>query len=75
MQNRSLLWIFIILLTLSVGYLLSFSFISKSYESVVFQAVEESITDELVKGELLKNYGDTMVVADSLRGAEVLKVS
>jgi len=36
---------------------------------VVFQAVEESITDELVKGELLKNYGDTMVVADSLRGA------
>ena len=69
MQNRSLLWIFIILLTLSVGYLLSFSFISKSYENVVFQAVEESITDELVKGELLKNYGDTMVVADSLRGA------
>ena len=68
MQNRSLLWIFIILLTLSVGYLLSFSFISKSYENVVFQAVEESITDELVKGELLKNYGDTMVVADSLRG-------
>jgi len=33
----------------------------------VFQAVEESITDELVKGELLKNYGDTMVVADSIR--------
>ncbi|MEN9943122.1 MAG: hypothetical protein RLZZ91_1123 [Bacteroidota bacterium] len=69
MQNRSLLWIFIILLTLSVAYLLSFSFISKSYENVVFQAVEESITDDLVKGELLKNYGDTMVVADSLRGA------
>jgi hypothetical protein len=69
MQNRSLLWIFIILLTLSVAYLLSFSFISKSYENVVFQAVEETITDDLVKGELLKNYGDTMVVADSLRGA------
>ena len=34
---------------------------------MVFQAVEESITDELVKGELLKNYGDTMVVADSIR--------
>jgi SecD/SecF fusion protein len=47
MQNRSLLWIFIILLTLSVAYLLSFSFIAKNYENTVKQAVLASLGDSI----------------------------
>ena len=47
MQNRSLLWVFILLLTLSVGYMLSFSWIVRDYEATVKQAVLEQIGDSI----------------------------
>ncbi|MFM7722870.1 MAG: hypothetical protein ACKO7C_07685, partial [Bacteroidota bacterium] len=51
MQNRSLLWVFILLLTLSVGYMLSFSWIVRDYEATVKQAVLEQIGDSIPEND------------------------
>jgi len=43
MRNKSLLWIFVILLSLTVVYALSFSFVASSYEKKIGQLVEDSL--------------------------------
>ena len=44
MRNKSLLWIFVILLTLTVVYVLSFGFVARSYEKKIGQLVEDSLS-------------------------------
>ncbi|MFM7770702.1 MAG: protein translocase subunit SecDF [Bacteroidota bacterium] len=51
MQNRSLLWVFILLLTLSVGYMLSFSWIVRDYEAKIKEAVIEQLGDSISEGD------------------------
>jgi SecD/SecF fusion protein len=43
MQNKSILWIFVILLTLTVLYSLSFGLVAKSYEKKIHQLAVDSI--------------------------------
>lgn len=43
MQNRTFLWVFILLLTLSVAYLLSFSFVARSFEKKVRAIAADSV--------------------------------
>jgi SecD/SecF fusion protein len=43
MRNKSLLWIFVILLTLSVVYVLSFSFVANSYEKKIAGLTRDSL--------------------------------
>jgi SecD/SecF fusion protein len=43
MQNKSILWIFVILLTLTVVYSLSFGLVAKSYEKKIHQLAVDSI--------------------------------
>ena len=44
MRNKSLLWIFVILLSLTVVYTLSFSFVAGSYEKHIGKLVEDSLS-------------------------------
>ncbi|HEY8404448.1 MAG TPA: protein translocase subunit SecDF [Flavobacteriales bacterium] len=50
MRNRSLLWIFVILLTLSVVYVLSFGFVAKRYENKIAQIAKDSLEFAGVSG-------------------------
>lgn len=50
MRNKSLLWIFVILLTLSVVYVLSFGFVAKSYENKITQIAKDSLEVAGVSG-------------------------
>jgi SecD/SecF fusion protein len=43
MQNKSILWIFVILLTLAVAYSLSFSFFARRYESHIMELAKDSL--------------------------------
>ena len=44
MRNKSLLWIFVILLSLTVVYTLSFSFVAGNYEKHIGKLVEDSLS-------------------------------
>ena len=44
MRNKSLLWIFVILLTLTVVYVLSFGFVARNYEKHIGKLVEDSLS-------------------------------
>jgi SecD/SecF fusion protein len=50
MRNKSLLWIFVILLTLSVVYVLSFGFVAKRYEAKITQIAKDSLEFAGVSG-------------------------
>lgn len=50
MRNKSLLWIFVILLTLTVVYVLSFGFVAKSYESKITQIAKDSLETAGISG-------------------------
>ncbi len=50
MRNKSLLWIFVILLTLSVVYVLSFAFVAKGYEKKITQLAKDSLETAGVTG-------------------------
>jgi len=64
MRNKSLLWIFVILLTLTVVYVLSFGYVARSYEKKIGQLVEDS----------LSTAGVTYTVGDSAYTALYRKV-
>ena len=50
MRNKSLLWIFVILLTLTVVYVLSFGFMAKGYEKKTLQMAKDSLETVDLKG-------------------------
>ncbi len=62
MRNRSLLWIFVILLTLSVVYVLSFGFVAKSYENKITQIAKDSLEVAGVSGA---DYDSTLAALQS----------
>lgn len=59
MRNKSLLWIFVILLTLTVVYVLSFGFVAQKYESKIAQLTSDSLTTAGVNFEM----GDSVYTA------------
>jgi len=58
MRNKSLLWIFVILLSLTVVYVLSFGFVAKSYENKITQIAKDSLETAGVSGA---NYDSALV--------------
>lgn len=50
MQNKSILWIFVILLSLSVLYVLSFGFVSKSFEKKALAIATDSLSTSGLSG-------------------------
>lgn len=50
MQNKSILWIFVILLSLSVLYVLSFGFVAKSYEKKALAIATDSLSTTGLSG-------------------------
>ncbi len=62
MRNKSLLWIFVILLTLSVVYVLSFGFVAKSYENKITQIAKDSLEVAGVSGA---SYDSTLAALQS----------
>jgi SecD/SecF fusion protein len=59
MRNKSILWIFVILLTLSVVYVLSFSFVANSYEKKIAGLTRDS----LESAGTAYNEGDSVYMA------------
>jgi SecD/SecF fusion protein len=52
MRNKSFLWIFVILLTLTVVYVLSFGYVAKSYEKKIGQLTTDSLNSAGVNFEV-----------------------
>ncbi|MFY7972019.1 MAG: protein translocase subunit SecDF [Flavobacteriales bacterium] len=52
MQNKSILWIFVILLTLTVVYSLSFGLVAKNFEKTIHQLAVDSIASTDTPAEL-----------------------
>ncbi len=52
MRNKSFLWIFVILLTLTVVYVLSFGYVAKRYEGKIAQLTSDSLTTAGVNFEV-----------------------